>query len=360
MTSALIVISDPVASELFCTRTLVERHELQLRRAGIRDVHVLPSPDLDAHLAASGTDDRILIVAAERIFDPRLYAALLASDRAVELTDVDQPIGLTRRGARERPGPALDIRSLDSYSRELRRRLPLYWMRVAGPGDRPAVTRMLVEASGKGHQDLPAMVINAPLEKAAMRRLANTRITPNQITVVCNLLAYGVALLLATGQLLAGAVGAIVVGVVDGLDGRQARIQLRTSAVGRLEHLLDKVYEVLWMVALTYALSNHFVDRSHVGALIIWFVAYLADSAAYDLVKWRTGATLDEASRLDAMIRLVAGRRNVYSCILLAGVLAGSPDLAFYTIVWWSAATAIVHLVRAALVISSNRSRVLV
>jgi phosphatidylglycerophosphate synthase len=374
MTGALIVVGERVAYERFCSRTLIERHVEHLRRAGISDVRVVTTSELDSSLAGRETTDRTAIVTAERIFDPRLYQAIVDHHQPVCLTDHGVPVGMEMiRGSKIRPtapidGTAtatagvarLDLRSLDPYSRELRRRLPPYWMRVSGPNDRPAVTRLLVEASGKGHQDLPAMVLNAPLEKALMRRLANTRVTPNQLTAICNLLAYAVAALLATGQLLAGAVGALVVGVVDGLDGRQARVQLRTTPLGRLEHLLDKIYEVLWIVALAYSLSDRFADRSQVTRLMVWIAAYLLDTAAYDLVKWRTGATLDEASPVDAVIRMVAGRRNVYACMLLAGVLAGSPGAAFRAMVGWAVVTAAVHWVRAIMVIRHGQSRVLV
>jgi phosphatidylglycerophosphate synthase len=285
-------------------------------------------------------------VTAERVFDPRLYGLALADNRPVRIMDEGTPIGLdVTVGAQ--PQAALDIRAADVYSRELRRRLPPFWMRVASGADRRRVTRMLVDASGKGHQDLPALLINAPLEKVAMRLLANTRVTPNQITVVCNLLAYGVAALLASGHLLAGALGALVVGVVDGLDGRQARVQVRTTSLGRMEHLLDKGYEILWMVAPAYALSAGFEDRSYVTALLVWVAAYLLDTAAYDLVKWKTGVTLDESSSLDARIRLVAGRRNIYTCILLVSIVAGRADAGFHVIVWWAAMTAAVHALRA-------------
>jgi phosphatidylglycerophosphate synthase len=373
MTGALIVVGEQVARERFCSRTLIERHIEHLRRAGVSDVRVIAASDLESCLASRDAGDRIAIVTAERIFDPRLYQALVGHDSPVRLADDGTPVGMEMtRGGKMRPvfsedgatasdgGSWRDIRSIDPYSRELRRRMPPYWMRVTGPDDRGAVTRMLVEASGKGHQDLPAMLINAPLEKALMRRLANTTLTPNQLTAICNVLAYAVAALLATGHLFAGAIGALTVGVVDGLDGRQARVQLRTTPLGRFEHLLDKFYEVLWMVALAYWLSDRFVDRSLVTTLLVWIAAYLLDTAAYDLVKWRTGATLDEASPLDAAIRLVAGRRNVYSCILLAGVLAGAPVVAFRAMMWWAVATAVVHWVRAMMAIRPGRSRVLV
>jgi phosphatidylglycerophosphate synthase len=388
MTSAVIVVNQPVARERFCGRTLVERHEEILRRAGVADVRVLNASALDGCSGRRGVQPVTLFVTAERIFDPRLYAAALARDGVVRITDAGIEVGIeTRPACGGRGGPvrgaegvervagsdradpshdpaappmSIDLRTLDPYSPELRRSIRPYWMRVTGVHDRPAVTNMLVEASGKGCQDLPAMLINAPIEKAALRLLANTRVTPNQITVACNLLAYAVAALFATGHLLSGAIGALVVGIVDGLDGRQARVQLRTTPLGRMEHLFDKVYEVLWIIALAYALSDGFADKSYVTGLLMWTAAYLLDTAAYDLVKWRTGLTLDEASRLDSVIRLIAGRRNVYACVLLAGVLAGQAPAAFRAIVWWSVATAVAHLWRGAMVIRSRRRRVLV
>jgi phosphatidylglycerophosphate synthase len=371
MTRALIVVSHPVAHQRFCGRTLVNRHEEQLRRAGVSDIHVITAENFSDQSRLDRTVDRTLVVTAERLFDPRLYSAALAADAPARITDGGHDVGLRtiRAGAMlndHGPQPAspaplsIGIESLDPYSRELRRPLRPYWMCVAGVEDRPAATRLLVEASGKGHQDLPALLLNAPVEKAAMRLLANTSVTPNQLTAICNLLAYGVAALLATGHLAAGAAGAVVVGVVDGLDGRQARVQLRTTPLGRLEHLLDKIYEVLWIVALAYVLSGGFARGSYSTPLLVWIGSYLLDTAAYDIVKWRTGITLDEASRLDALIRLFAGRRNVYACILLAGVLAGQAEAAFHVIVWWSAVTAAVHSVRAALVVGNGRFPVLV
>ena len=184
--------------------------------------------------------------------------------------------------------------------------------------------------------------------------------TPNQITAVCNLLAYAVAALLATGHLLAGAIGAIVVGVVDGLDGRQARVQLRTTPLGRLEHLLDKVYEILWMVAPpTGCPAALAIDRiSH--ALLAWIAAYLLDTVAYDVVKWDTGATLDEASPLDASSgSLPAAATSTPACCWSA-CWPDSPTGRSAAIVWWAVVTAAVHGLRAGCVIWKRRSRVLV
>ena len=342
--TAVIVVRSAVADESFSGRTLVDRHRHILEQSGVRVVSVVSGVE---DVLARPVGEPQLIVSAERVFDPRLYHHALNAGVPLILTDAGLPIGLeiVQNGL---PQHEEEIGRIEPYSRELRRPLRPYWMRVESIADRRAVARMLVEASGKGHQDLPALMLNAPIEKAIARRLADTAITPNQLTLACNLLAYAVTALFASGQLLAASIGTMVVGVLDGLDGRQARVQLKTSAAGHLEHLFDKVYEIAWMVALAWWLAPTFGGVSAWTALGVWLAAYLADTAAYDTFKWRSGMQLDEASSLDRAIRLVAGRRNVYSTIVLLGVMVGRADHAFLVTVAWAVATAVVHWMRVA------------
>jgi hypothetical protein len=63
---------------------------------------------------------------------------------------------------------------------------------------------------------------------------------------------------------------------------------------------------------------------------------------------------LDEASPLDRAIRLVAGRRNVYSTVLLVGVLAGRAEAAYLVTVVWAVVTAVVHWVRVAVLLAGG------
>jgi phosphatidylglycerophosphate synthase len=350
---AVVIVSNPVAQEMFAGRTLVDRHLEILKRAGVTNVRIVADVEW-TRLEQEPADGsgRQLVIRAERVFDARLYARALHQPDPVMLIDHGSPIGLEAR-ERNRTGVPLEIDAIPPYSRELRREIRPYWLRVESVHDRPAVTRLLVEASGKGHQDLPAAFINAPIEKALMQRLANTAITPNHMTVLCNVVAYAVVLLFARGYFLSGAMAAMVVGVLDGLDGRQARVQIRTSELGRVEHLLDKIYEILWIVALGYGLSSGFTVPAFARGVLVWCAAYLVDTAAYDIVKWRKGIQLDEASPTDAFIRLLAGRRNVYICIVLLYALFGRVESAFNLVIWWALVTAATHTLRAALIVSA-------
>ena len=335
----IVLVSDRVAHASFCGRTLVESHVETFRRCG---VHATTVVDEEARIPR---DRPALVVRAERIVDPRIYQAAIAAGRSVVLSDGPQPIGIELHVPGSVP-TAIDIADLDPYSRELRRPLRPYWMRVEAESDRPRVRRLLIDASAKGHQELTSRVIETPIESAILARIADTRITPNQLTAICNVIAYAVAALYATGHFLLGALGAVAVAIADGLDGRQARIQLRTSTLGRLEHLLDKIYEILWIVALAYGLSAGFADRRFATGMEIWIAAYLLDTVAYDVFRLRRGMQLDEATPVDAAIRLVAGRRNIYTYMMLVGALARHPQAAFWSIVVWSALTAALHWIR--------------
>src|SRR5207247_8162366 len=86
--------------------------------------------------------------------------------------------------------------------------------------------------------DIPAW-FHAPIETFLVSRLCKTPITPNQLTLFCNVVAWTVTILLATGHLAWGLGLALIVGVLDGLDGKLARLKLETSKAGKLEHFFD-------------------------------------------------------------------------------------------------------------------------
>jgi hypothetical protein len=107
----------------------------------------------------------------------------------------------------------------------------------------------------KGSLDLPALV-HAPIEKFLISYLCRTSITPHQLTIAWIVLACATTILFALGHLIWGIVLALVVGILDGLDGKQARIKVETSKSGTLEHRFDSLFEVAWPSALAYHFST--------------------------------------------------------------------------------------------------------
>jgi phosphatidylglycerophosphate synthase len=173
----------------------------------------------------------------------------------------------------------------------------------------------------------------------------------------CNIVAWIVTALLATGRLGWGLGLALVVGVLDGLDGKQARVKLETSKVGKLEHFLDALFENSWWIALAWHLSvsGKLPDAfAYLGLLI--GAEVLNALARASIVRYH-GKSMAELGRFDRIFRLISGRRNIYVWILALGLICGAPAGAFKLIVWWEAVTAAVHLARAVWAVRSLQTQ---
>ena len=98
--------------------------------------------------------------------------------------------------------------------------------------------------------------------RAQMRRIAtifvNTPITPNMLTMFGLLINFGVAALLATGNLFWGGILIVFAGLFDLLDGALARITNRITPFGGfLDSSLDRYSEgVIYMGLLWYFLQR--------------------------------------------------------------------------------------------------------
>lgn len=242
--------------------------------------------------------------------------------------------------------PALDIAAQPSYSLAMRRELRPLWIPAPQPGGRKQAERLILDSAQKGSLDLPAWV-HGPIETFLVSHLCKTAITPNQLTLLCNVVAWAVVPLFAMGHLAWGTVLALAVGVLDGLDGKQARVKVETSEAGKLEHWLDAFYELAWLLALAYHLHSSDALPGAWTYLLLFLAAEGIDGVAKLSIIRRYGRLIDELSPLDRKIRFVGGRRNVYIWILAVGVLLGAPAQAFVVMVWWEVVTAVVHVARA-------------
>src|SRR5205085_3857815 len=162
--------------------------------------------------------------------------------------------------------------------------------------------RLLRDNTQKGALDFPGYV-HAPIEKWLVSHFARTSITPNQITLATALLGLSVTILYASGNLAVGVVIALLIGVLDGTDGKLARLTERTTKIGQGEHALDYCLEMSWWAALAF----HFHSTGQIPhALWIWlafFTSDVVDRLAKWTVEWRFGRKLDDLSRFDRLVR---------------------------------------------------------
>jgi phosphatidylglycerophosphate synthase len=322
----------------------------------------------------------VLVVPADSVFDPRLLRLLISQQNPSALVDsglrrrqlqtliasapdtargkLCGPAVLTYewastqnslfeeglRNGLERDGlVVVDVSALPLYYVSMRRKLRPYWFPAPSPANRKLAKRVLFDSIQKGTLDIPGL-LHAPIETFLISRLCKTRITPNQLTLLCNVVAWAATILFAIGHLGWGLALALIVGVLDGLDGKQARLKVETTRRGKIEHWFDAVFEMSWWIALAW----HFHVSGHLpaafGYLCLLLVAEGVDGLAKGSVYFTTGKVIDELGAFERFVRLIGGRRNVYIWILTIGFLLGSPAKAFIVMAWLQVATAIVHL----------------
>ena len=241
----------------------------------------------------------------------------------------------------------LDVASQPWYSSELHRDVRAYWFPSPSLAHKRLAENVILDAAQKGTLDIPALV-HAPIETFIVGKLSKTAVTPNQLTIFCNLVAWGATVLFATGHLGFALAVALAVGVLDGLDGKLARAKLETSQAGKLEHLFDILFENSWWIALAYHLhaSGKLADAFIYLGLLLG--AEVLNAVARTSIVRYCRKSMAELGPFDRLFRLVSGRRNIYVWILALGLLLGNVAGAFKLIAWWEAATAAVHLTRAA------------
>jgi phosphatidylglycerophosphate synthase len=251
---------------------------------------------------------------------------------------------------------ALDVAAQPRYSNQMRRELRPFWFPAPTLAQKKLAEHILLDSAQKGSLDLPAYV-HAPIEQRLISYLCRTSLRPNQLTAICNFVAWIATVLFATGHLAWGIGIALVVGILDGLDGKQARLKVETSQSGKREHWFDLLFELSWWIALAYYFRSSGELPQAFGYLVLLLGAEGVDALAKGSVLFTYGKLIDELSPFDRFVRLFGGRRNVYIWILAIGLLLGAPAKAFVVMAWWEVVTAAVHIPRAIWAIRARRRR---
>ncbi len=354
--------------------TLVERQVRQVRLAGVERVLLLAPVLPDALAARLGRDPAVqrvatpeaaaramaaddglcLVIAPGLLADQRMIAAMLAPPAAPAqaVFGTDPPAGALRldstafdagllllpaplaartlarlgdwemfgtlaRAAAETGVPRRDMRALETYAPALRRAAPLLWAMPKDAAGLAAATQAVVAQAQKGCLDWPARFLHPPIENALVRLLLPTRITPNLVTLFTALLGLAATAAFALGVPWAGLALVLIIGPLDGVDGKLARSRIEFSRWGDLEHVLDKLLEYSWYLALGGWLA-------HAGhGLAAWLAALgiiafaLAEATQGEFFRRFTGRQLDDWGPFERRFRLVAGRRNTFFWSLL-------------------------------------------
>ena len=261
-----------------------------------------------------------------------------------------------RNSVEERAISTVDVADQPVYYPALRRKLRPFWFRLRDSAHRKLAGPVLFDSVQKGTLDFPAL-IHAPIESFLLSRLCRTSITPHQLSISWIVAAFGATAFFATGHLVWGIVLAFVVGIIDGLDGKQARIKVETTKGGSLEHRFDDFFDVAWPTALAW----HFYSSGELpGAfryLLVLLLAEALDGIGKAGIYFASRKSLSEPGVFDRIVRFIGGRRNIYVWVLTAGIILGAPAKAFIVMVWWELITALVDLPHAAWALYRGRER---
>jgi phosphatidylglycerophosphate synthase len=400
-----ILIADaPEALTELCGVNLLERLLRILQRLGFRSAIVFSTTpeiigaelakrswarqQIIAHLASGrigpltpqlvleqSASERFLIEPASIYCDARLLAALCAKDSSAALVDSNPP-EFARSLIRNPCGPALVTRDFllalspaapvfvelknkidkceidivdaaeeDDYIVSMRRRVRPVCFSAPPEQSRRVAEHVILDSAQNGTLDLPAY-IHAPIETAIISLLCKTRITPNQITIGGFVIGCSATAAFALGRVGLGIIAALMFGIVDGLDGKQSRVKIETTELGKWEHHLDDLIEYSWWTAIAFQLwrSGLFPNVFYFFTLLIG--SHLLDHFARRRTKMAKGRLLDDVAPFDRAFRLIAARRNVYVWILACGFLLHAFPQSYAVICGWAAFSAAVHLVR--------------
>jgi CDP-L-myo-inositol myo-inositolphosphotransferase len=341
-----------MADHIFDYRILKELVDYDIRKSVVLAVDRKdPSPgdtrvleirrwivDIGKDIEESNCVDTGIFLCSPKIF---FYIEEAVMEGKTELTD-----GIYM-AAKNGDAEIFDITQIGSYASKMRKEIKPWWIDVDNEKDLIKAKKMIIENASKNPSDALAYYVHKPIENKLVAIISNFNITPNQLTIMVNILAYIVTALFFFGYLLPASILAFVVGIADGLDGKLARVKLKTSKLGSLEHSFDLLFEFSWFIALSwYVFSSTQSSTPLILCIfIILFIAFYRH--VYDQFRRAMGKSLDDAGNFERIFRRVAGRRNLYNIPILVGILLEAPLYSLIFILFYSGITAIVYSLRA-------------
>jgi|JI10StandDraft_1071094.scaffolds.fasta_scaffold70035_2 phosphatidylglycerophosphate synthase len=281
----------------------------------------------------------------ERIDSSRLsagvavYRGATVCEVAAGLGDWDLASTLLRTTLADPAVTIVDVAALETYAPARRRHAPFIWAVPTDLTSARHATDIVVESAQKGCLDWPARLIHPPIEDALVRVLAPTRITPNMVTAFAFVLGIAAGVAFLFGWLWAGLAMVLIVGPLDGVDGKLARTTLNYSRFGDLEHVLDKICEYGWFLCIGSYLARFYDDAWPWGVAALLVLFALAESLQGEFFRRFTGKQLDDSGSFERRFRLISGRRNTFFWTLLPFGVAGAWGAGFITMSIYSALT---------------------
>jgi len=159
--------------------------------------------------------------------------------------------------------------------------------------------------------------INRRLSDPMASLLAKTRITPNQISWAAFIIAILSFISFVYSQNIIGGILVQLSSIVDGVDGRLARLKgIASSFGGFLDSILDRYADILIVLGLTLWSSSH---ETYPG---IWLVGFLAITGTICISYTRARIDLNHRHLFDKGLKSLASR-DIRLFLIMVGAVVG-------------------------------------
>jgi phosphatidylglycerophosphate synthase len=244
---------------------------------------------------------------------------------------------------------ALDAAALaTSYNKSLRKRAVPYLLQI---GSMPAIAieRRMFDGAYKGVTDFVTKRVWPWPAFHATRLCARLGISPNLVTAVSLIFVLLAMALFWRSEFAAGLVFAWGMCFLDTVDGKLARVTLRSTQFGNIfDHGIDLIHPPFWYWAWYEGLkATGSGDPTLMRlALILIVMGYIGGRLQEGLFTFLFGMEIHIWRPLDSWFREITARRNPNLFILTFAVILGMPGQGFVWVAFWTAICFLFHTIR--------------
>lgn len=320
-----------------------------------------------ARAGAAVSDDSRVLIRDDYILDEMLIPALLRQPGILLISTDGDPVAahLADSGQAAAIEPALVsgdsnpvsgvLQRVDSvglastYNKSLRRRSPPYVLRVDSM-PQMAIERRMFDGAYKGVTDFVTKRVWPWPAFHVTRFCARFGISPNVVTAISLVLVLLAMALFWQGHFALGLACAWGMCFLDTVDGKLARVTLRSSPFGNVfDHGIDLIHPPFWYWAWYHGLvagDLGFTDSLLHFSLLVIVVGYVGGRLQEGLFTWLYGIEIHIWRPLDSWFREITARRNPNLFILMVAVILDAPREGFVAVAAWTILSFAFHTIR--------------
>ncbi len=231
------------------------------------------------------------------------------------------------------------------YMANLNRNVDLVWFPVLQRPDGDKGTDVMLEYAQKGNLDWVAHYIHRPIENFIVKQLCKCPVSPYHVTIMAGLFGFAIIYLFGSGHLMPALLGAYAVGILGGVDGKLARVEIQTSRVDDFKHLIGKLMAYGWYFAIAVFLSDSHGEAPYIMATAL-VLFQIADEIQSKFFYRLTNFQICDTASFDRKFQLIAGRRNTLMWALFPFALSDQWYMGFGFICAYGTITFFVHQAR--------------